>query len=397
MTMQTNNSILRLTRMLPGVAMVLLTMMAGCGGQAARSASGAAGSVFRIGYQKGGASNILRLRGGLDRQFAAKGIRLEWIDFPAGPQMLEAMGAGSIDLGSTGDAPVAFALAAGQPIVYVANTPPGDETGDSRAILVPKNSPLRSVAELRGKRIAVQKGSGTHNFLVQALEKAGVPYKDTQPVYLAPPDARPAFESGRVDAWAIWDPYLAIAQRATQARTLVNAKGIITAGGFYLSSRQFAQRHPDWLKIALAEIDATGRWSAQNPHEAAQILAPYIKLEPSLLEQVQRRAMPASGRYVGLRPVDESVMDAQQAVADNFTRIGLLPAKVNVRAGLLTPQEYAALTPDSLRAEPANAKPELKSTRKSNAKPVSERVKTARASGEPLPAPQISQAKGGTP
>lgn len=185
--------------------------------------------------------------------------------------MLEAMGAGSIDLGSTGDAPVAFALAAGQPIVYVANTPPGDETGDSRAILVPKNSPLHSVAELRGKRIAVQKGSGTHNFLVQALEKAGIPYKAVEPVYLAPPDARPAFESGRVDAWAIWDPYLAIAQHATEAHTLINGKGIVTAGGFYLSSRRFAQRHPDWLKIALAAIDETGRWSAQNPRQSAQI------------------------------------------------------------------------------------------------------------------------------
>ncbi len=248
---------------LMGALLMVLGLMTGCGGHKdsgseVRPVASTSEKVFRIGYQKWSTLNVVRLRGDLDKQMAAQGVRVEWLDFPAGPQMLEAMASGSIDLGITGDAPVPFALAAGQPIVYVGNTPPGDETGESRAIVVPRNSPIHSVAELKGKRIAVQKGSGTHNFLTLALAKAGVEYKDVHMAYLAPPDARPAFESGSVDAWAIWDPYLAIAQQSSGARTLVNGRGFATAGNFYLSSRDSVRKHADWIKAALTEADKTG-------------------------------------------------------------------------------------------------------------------------------------------
>lgn len=144
--------------------------------------------VLRVGYQKSDSMNLLRIRGDLEKRLKPQGVQVEFVGFPAGPQMLEAIGVGSLDLGSTGDAPVIFAQSAGLPIVYVANNPPG--SGSARAIIVPKDSPIRSVADLRGKKIAIQKGSGTHNFLVQTLQKAKVPYSSIKPVYLAPPDAQ---------------------------------------------------------------------------------------------------------------------------------------------------------------------------------------------------------------
>jgi sulfonate transport system substrate-binding protein len=297
---------------------------------------------LRIGYQKGGALNVLRLRGDLDRRLAREGVTVEWLNFPAGPQLLEALGVGSVDLGATGDAPAIFAQAAGIPIAYVANTPPGD--GDSRAILVPKDSPIKSVAQLRGKRVAVQKGSGTHNFLVQALDRAGIPYESVQVRYLAPAEARAAFDAGSVDAWAIWDPFLAVAQKTTGARALVNGAGIVSAGGFYLSSREYARTHPDLLRAALEEVDRAGVWASKHPREAAELLSPSIGVDVATLELNWRRAAKGDSG-VGYRPIDAEVVAAQQKVADIFLRIRLLPKRVDVRAGLLTPAEYAAITP----------------------------------------------------
>ena len=193
--MPSNHTSLRFLAML-----LLVVLVSGCGKQRLPSAgSGAANAapnsrtanVIRIGYQKAGALDVLRLRGDLEKKLAPQGVTVEWINFAAGPQTLEALAVGSVDLSSMGDAPLIFAQAANIPLVYVANTPPGD--GASRAILVPHNSTIHSVSDLKGKRIGIQKGSGTHNFLVQALDKAGVPYSSIQPAYLTPADGRVAF------------------------------------------------------------------------------------------------------------------------------------------------------------------------------------------------------------
>lgn len=337
--------------------MLLVLLCAGCRPDDGARASAASevkpgGAALRIGYQKGGALQLLKLHGDLDRRLAKQGVHVEWVNFPAGPQLLEALGVGSVDLGATGDAPVVFAQAAGLPVVYVANTPPGEP--DSRAILVPKDSPVRTLADLKGKRVAIQKGSGTHNFLVQALENAGIPYTAVKPVYLAPPDARAAFAAGGIDAWAIWDPYLAAAQRDNGARVLVNGAGIVSAGGFYLSSRTYAVAHPDLLRAALEEVDRKAIWMSSHPREAAEALAPAVGVDAKTLESITARSK--KGReHVGFRPIDAEVVAAQQAVADNFLRIGLLPKRVDVRAALLTPEQYAALTPKTPPAAPAVA------------------------------------------
>ena len=134
------------------------------------------------------------------------------------------MNVGAIDFGNTGETPPVFAQAAGAAIRYVAYEPPAPK---GEAILVPKDSPLKSIADLKGKKIAVAKGSNAHYLLVKALEKAGVKYEDITPAYLAPADARAAFESGAVDAWSIWDPYLAAAQTTLGAKTLTDATDVV--------------------------------------------------------------------------------------------------------------------------------------------------------------------------
>jgi aliphatic sulfonates family ABC transporter substrate-binding protein len=169
---------------------------------------------LRIGFQKYGTLTILKGRGTLEKRLLEKNVTVKWTEFPAGPVLLEGLNVGSIDFGTVGEAPPIFAQAAGANLVYVGHEPPSPRT---EAIVVPKGSALRTLADLRGKKIAVNKGSNAHYLLVKALEKSGIAYTDVQVVFLAPADARAAFERGAVDAWSIWDPFLA-APKSSWAR-----------------------------------------------------------------------------------------------------------------------------------------------------------------------------------
>src|ERR1700675_2414508 len=169
-------------------------------------------SLVRIGYQKYGSLNVVKAQGTFDRERAQRGIKIQWTQFPAGPHLLEGMNVGSIDIGPSGEAPPIFAQAAGTPFVYLGSQPPYPS---GEAILVPKDSPIKTVADLKGKRIALNKGSNVHYLLLKALEKAGLKYQEVQTAFLQPADARAAFDGGKVDAWVIWDPFLTVAQAAT--------------------------------------------------------------------------------------------------------------------------------------------------------------------------------------
>ena len=157
---------------------------------------------IRIGYQKTGVLVIARQQAVLEKRFAARQIGIKWIEFTSGPPLLEAMSIGSVDLGSVGDTPPIFAQAANANVLYVA----GSRITNGQGILVPANSSIRSIADLKGKRVGFTKGSSAHNVVIATLEKAGLTYEDITPVYLTPPDAGPAFANGSIDAWAVWDP-----------------------------------------------------------------------------------------------------------------------------------------------------------------------------------------------
>ena len=154
--------------------------------------------VVRIGYQKYGKLVLLKGRGTLEQKLKPLGYSVSWTEFPSGPPLLEALNVGSIDFGISGETPPIFAQAAGVPLVYLAYGPPAPQ---GEAILVPKDSPLKSVADLKGKKVALNKGSNVHYLLVRALEQAGLKYTDIQTVFLAPADALAAFTRGSVDAW----------------------------------------------------------------------------------------------------------------------------------------------------------------------------------------------------
>jgi sulfonate transport system substrate-binding protein len=296
-----------------------------------------ADNVIRIGYQKYGTLVLLKARGSLEKRLAPLHVQVKWTEFPAGPQLLEGLNVGSIDFGTVGEAPPIFAQAAGADLVYVGNEPPAS-TGE--AILVPKNSPIKSVAELKGKKVALNKGSNVHFLLVKLLEKAGVQYTDIDAVFLTPADARAAFERGSVDAWAIWEPFLAAAQTQTGARILADGNGVVSNHQFFLASRPYASKRGDVVAIVLEELAAVDQWAKANPKDAATALSPQIGLDQPTLELALSR-----GGY-GVTPVSDAVLAEQQAIADSFYELKLIPKRINVRDATLQgavpgPQSHA--------------------------------------------------------
>jgi sulfonate transport system substrate-binding protein len=279
-------------------------------------------STLRIGYQKYGTLTILKARGTLEKRLAAQGVEVKWTEFPAGPVLLEGLNVGSIDFGTVGEAPPIFAQAAGANLVYVANEPPAPL---SEAIVVPKTSTLKTVADLKGKKVALNKGSNVHYLLVKALEKAGLDYKDVQVVYLPPSDARAAFERGSVDAWVIWDPFLAAAEKQLGARILADGKGLVANHQFFLASRPYAEKNTDIIRIVLDELVKVDEWSARNLKEVASILSSQVGLPAEVVEL-------AANRYsYGVAPVSDAVLAEQQKIADVFADLKLIPKKINVK------------------------------------------------------------------
>jgi len=284
--------------------------------------------VVRIGVQKYGTLVILRERRTLEPELQKRGWSVAWTEFPGGPQLLEALNVGDLDFGITGDAPPVFAQAAGAPLLYVAAEPPAP-TGE--AILVPPASTLRGIGDLKGRRVALNKGSNVHFLLVQALTSVGLRPADIEPVYLAPADARAAFEQGAVDAWVIWDPYLAAAQAATGARVLADGTGLATNRQFFLAARGFAEGQPALLKLLLEQVDVTDKWAEAHQPETVAMLAPSLKLPVPVLQTAVARLA------YGVGPITPQVVADQQRIADTFFELKLIPAPVAIREALWSP------------------------------------------------------------
>ncbi|MFB9327885.1 sulfonate ABC transporter substrate-binding protein [Paenibacillus aurantiacus] len=324
------------------IMLLLTAALTGCGSNNNTAASGSGNEAsssknepapgggktkeVHIGYQKYGTMNIVKAKGTLDERLKAEGYSVSWTEFPGGPQLLEALNLGSIDIGHTGEAPPIFAQAAGAPLVYLGHEPASPK---SEGILVPKDSKIVSVADLKGKKVALNKGSNVHYLLVQALEQAGLKYEDIETVFLPPGDARVAFENGNVDAWVIWDPFLAAAQTATQAKLLVDGEGLVSNHEFYLAARPFAEKNQPVIDALLEELDKIDAWSKDNQPEVAKLLSEQLGIDVPSLE------LASSRRDYGLQPIDDAVLEAQQKIADVFFDLKLIPKEIEVKESVL--------------------------------------------------------------
>lgn len=291
-------------------------------------------STLNIGYQKYGLLPIVKARGELEKALKPQGIQVKWIEFPAGPQLLEGLNVGSVVLGETGEAPPIFAQAANANLVYVANQPPAPK---AEAILVNQTSSIKTVKDLKGKRVALNKGSNVHYLLLKQLQKNGLSLKDINVVYLPPSDARAAFESGAVDAWVIWDPFFAAAQQQLKARVVADGLGVVNNHQFYLADRSFAQNYPKVLSTVVQTLNRNTEWVKTHRSDAAQLLQQPTGLSLPILTT-------ALGRMgFGVQRIQPQVLNKQQAVADAFYQQQLIPKAINVKLAVLGSK--AAATP----------------------------------------------------
>ncbi|KAF3996419.1 sulfonate ABC transporter substrate-binding protein [Glaciimonas immobilis] len=283
--------------------------------------------VLRIGYQKAASTLVLlKAHGTLEKRLAPQGIDVRWAEFSAGPQLLEALNVGSVDFGYVGEAPPIIAQAAGADFVYSGYEIP---TPLAESILVQHDSPIKTVAELKGKKIAFNKGSDVHWLVISQLKKSGIAYSEFQPIYLAPADARAAFERGAVDAWAIWDPFQTAAIKQLNARVLANGNGAVSHHQFFLSARKYAEKNPAIISAILDEVSKQGQWIRTNLQDASLQLAPIQGLDKEVIQVGLKN-------YAHIyKPIDSKVLDEQQRIADTFYALKLIPKKIITRDAVL--------------------------------------------------------------
>ena len=295
-------------------------MMSGCGKKEAETVT------LNIGFQKYGLLPVIKARGSLETALEKQHVKVKWVEFTAGPQLLEGLNVGSVSLGEAGEAPPIFAQAANSNLVYIANQP---EAPKAEALIVQKDSPIQSIKDLKGKRVVLNKGSNVHYLLLKLLEANNLKLDDIQVVYLPPADARAAFEKGAVDAWVIWDPFFAAAEQQIGARVIANGENLVKNYQFYMADRKFAEQNPEVVKAVINELNVAADWMTKNQDEAAKILEKPTGLDASILKT-------SIGRMnLGVQPISNQVATQQQYVADAFYNQKLIPNKINIQAAIL--------------------------------------------------------------
>ena len=300
----------------------------------ATAAKAQTSDAIRIGYQKSSTlTAILKTNGELEKALAPLGVRVSWHEFTSGLPLLEAINTGNIDFGAdVADTVPLFAQAAGAKLAYIAEEA---ASPSAQAILVSAESPIKTAADLKGRKVAVTKGAGSHFLLLAALAKSGLSFKDISPAYLTPADGRAAFIGGNVDAWVAWDPFLTSAQRQSNARILSDgSNGLASYKRYYLSSAAFADRRGDVLNVIFGKLDETGKWLKAHPKDAASLLASLWGIDAATVEEAN------SHRSYRVGAVTPSGLSEQQRIADAFFGEGLLPVKVSAGdAKIWTPKQ----------------------------------------------------------
>jgi len=283
---------------------------------------------LRIGYQKFGNLGVLKARQSLEQHMAERGVSVLWSEFPAGPQLLHALSHQEIDFGTTGEVPPLFAQASNSPMVYVAWEPAAPQ---SVALLVPNSSPVQQIGDLRGKRIAVNRGSNVHYLLLQILDEAGLALDDVRIVYAPPKFPLTPSDLNAVDAWMMWDPLLSDAENSGQFRVIADGTGRVNNHQFYLAERGFAAHSSDLLPILLTALEQTGRYIDAHRAEAAGLLSAELGISaPSLMHALARRSHQT-------QRMNLAIIREQQTIADRFYALGLFNRAIRVRESVWHP------------------------------------------------------------
>lgn len=314
-------------RALPALLLPLSLLLAACpGSSSAGTSTGGSGGgtdgkgslLLNVGDQKGGSEAVLRAAGELDDL----DYRIKWSTFSSGPPLLEAVNAKAVDIGGVGNTPPVFAAGAGSKIKIVGATH-GDTAGET--VLVPKDSPLKKTGDLKGRSVAVAQGSSAHFQLVASLRKVGLTLRDVKVKYLQPADALAAFTGGKVDAWAVWDPYTSQVLSTDRGRVLTDGRGVVNGLNFQvaapgaLDDKKKAAAIGDYLnRLRRAES-----WVFEHPEEWAKAWSKDTGLPYDVaLDAVKR----TNGTRIAVA-IDKPAIASEQKIADTFAELKLIPRR----------------------------------------------------------------------
>lgn len=275
----------------------------------------------RIGFQKTNLPVVAQREGAIEAALAPQGTEVVWVEFQAGPPLVEALNAGAIDLGWTGDAPPIFGQAAGSAITYVAALPPN---GQGEAIVAKKGSGVETLADLKGRAVAVGKGTSAHNLLAAALETQGLTLDDVEVRYLPPADAAAAFAADKVEAWAVWDPFLAIAETRYDPVVLARGSEILDVNTFFLGNAAFVEANPATVTEVLGGLEKAAAWAAAHRPEVAQALHEVTGVP------IAAQTLAADRAEFGVFHLTDAIVARQQETADRFFRLGLIPKRIDI-------------------------------------------------------------------
>lgn len=289
-------------------------------------------TTLKIGYQKTNLPVVAKQLGLIEKALEPQGVAVEWVEFAAGPPLVEALNVGAIQLGWTGDAPPIFGQSAGSAIVYVAALP---SNGDGEAVFTKSDSDIKSIADLKGKKVGVGKGTSAHNLLVAALEANGLKLSDIEVVYLSPADAAAAFAADAIVAWAVWDPFFAIAETKYQPTILARSSEVLKVNTYFLANRDFAA-DADNAAVITATVAALGEaaaWADANRDKVAATVAEATGVP------IEAQTLAVSRAKFGIYPITPEIIAGQQATADRFFALGLIPNAVNISDAIWTTPE----------------------------------------------------------
>ena len=283
------------------------------------AARAAAGEV-KISMQRSSVLfTVLKVKGTLQERLAPLGFTPTWHLFT---NVIEPMNAGAVDIhADVADAVPIFTQAARAPLTFYAR-----ERGApaAEAIIVPADSPIRTVADLKGRTVGVSRGSGSHYVLAAALKRAGLSFADIKPAYLQAPEGAAAFEQGSLDAWSIWDPFLAFAEAKRPVRTIADASGLTSYHRYYLVNDSFVAEHPEVVATVYQALVEAGRWAKADPDAAVALLAPvWGDLPPAVVAAANAR------RTYAVEAVERAQLAEQQAIADTFLDAKLIPRRID--------------------------------------------------------------------
>ncbi|WP_199548081.1 ABC transporter substrate-binding protein [Streptomyces sp. N35] len=338
---------MRPRRILPALLLplALLATATACGGSPSAStlgddSDGKGSLTLNVGDQKGGSEAVLRAAGELDDL----DYKIKWSTFTSGPPLLEAINAKAVDIGAVGNTPPVFAAGAGSKITVVAASH-GSPAGE--AILVPEDSPLKRPEQLKGKSVAVAQGSSSHFQLVSALKKAGLTLEDIKVSYLQPADALAAFNGGKVDAWAVWDPYTSQVLVSKQGKVLTDGEGVTNGLGFQVAAPAALddKKKSAAIEDYLARLRRAQNWVFEHPEEWAKVWAKDTGLPyEAALAAVKR----SNGTRVPVA-VDKEAIASEQQIVDTFAELKLIPRKVTF-ADFVDPRFNGDLPPSTTPA-----------------------------------------------